>query len=181
FVPNTYYVFWNLSAEDLLKRMYKEQDKFWTTTRKEKAKKMGLNRIQVMTMASIVEQETEDKKEKADIASVYLNRLRKGMLLQADPTVKFAIGDFGLKRILQEHLQSTTPFNTYTYKGLPPGPICTPSSYSIDAVLQNKQTPYFYFCAKEDFSGTHAFAATYAQHQANAKAYHRALDQKAIK
>lgn len=181
FIPNTYYCFWNTDAEGFFRRMYREQDHFWNDFRRGQAKALGMNRLQVMTLASIVEEETQKKDERADVASVYLNRYRKGMLLQADPTVKFAVGDFSLRRILREHLRTDSPYNTYLNKGLPPGPICTPSISSIEAVLENKQTPYLYFCAKADFSGYHAFASTYAQHLANARAYQRELNRQGIR
>lgn len=181
FIPNTYYLFWNTNAEDFLKRMMYEQDNYWNEFRRGQAKALGMNRVEVMTVASIVEEETNKVDERDDVASVYLNRLRKGMKLQADPTVKFAVGDFGLRRILREHLQVESPYNTYRNKGLPPGPICTPSVSSIEAVLENKPTDYLYFCAKSDFSGYHAFARNYAQHMANARAYQRELNRRGIR
>jgi UPF0755 protein len=130
----------------------------------------------VYCMASIVEEETNKEADKGLIASVYLNRIHTGMKLQADPTVKFALKDFGLKRILFRHLGFDSPFNTYVYAGLPPGPICTPSSKTIDAVLNAPETNYFYFVAKPEFNGYSNFASTYAQHQVFAKAYQDALD-----
>ncbi len=181
FIPDTYYCFWNMDAKGFFARMFHEQDRFWNAFRRGQARAMGLNRVQVITLASIVEEETLDKAERPDIASVYLNRYRRKMPLQADPTVKFAVGDFTLRRILKEHLKAESPYNTYCRRGLPPGPICTPSVSSIDAVLQNKQTKYLYFCAKADFSGSHSFAETYAGHLANARAYRRELDKMGIK
>lgn len=176
FIPNTYKVFWNISAETLFDRMFHEYKKFWNEQRIEKAKNVGITPKEVGILASIVEEETNKNDEKPIIASVYLNRLRKDMLLQADPTVKYAVGDFGLRRILNKHLKFDSPYNTYIYKGLPPGPICIPSISSIDAVLENKHTKYLYFCAKDDFSGYHNFAATAQEHIANARKYQRALN-----
>ncbi len=181
FIPNTYYCFWNMDAERFFVRMYREQNRFWNEFRCGQANALGLNRVQVITLASIVEEESQKKDERPDIASVYLNRYRKGMPLQADPTVKYAVGDFGLRRILKEHLQTDSPYNTYRYKGLPPGPICTPSVSSIDAVLQNKPTDYLYFCAKADFSGRHSFARSYQEHLANARAYQKELNGRGIR
>lgn len=181
FVPNTYEVYWSMTGEKLLHRMRRESDNFWTDSRKQKAQQAGLTPYQAVVLASIVEEETNKNDEKPLVASVYLNRLRKGMLLQADPTVKYAVGDFALKRILNVHLTADSPYNTYLYKGLPIGPICTPSVSSIDAVLQNRQTTYLYFCAKEDFSGYHNFASTLSQHNANAARFHKALNAKGIK
>ncbi|MDR1974593.1 MAG: endolytic transglycosylase MltG [Bacteroidales bacterium] len=180
FVPNTYHVFWDVSPEELFHRLYFEQNKFWNKERLEKASNINMNRTQVMTLASIVELETDKNSEKNLIASVYLNRLRKGMPLQADPTVKFAVGDRKMKRILFSDLKIDSPYNTYMYKGLPPGPICTPTTSSINAVLSNHKSPYYYFCANPDFSGSHLFAETGAEHELNAKAYHAALEEKKI-
>jgi len=180
FTQNTYEVYWNSSPKRFVERMMMETDAFWNDDRTKQLKAMGLSRNQVVTLASIVEEETNKNGEKADIASVYLNRLRKGMRLEADPTVKYAVGDFTLRRILERHLQTPSPYNTYLNPGLPPGPICLPSVESIDAVLKNKQTNYIYFCAKEDFSGYHNFATTYQQHLANAARYHRALNARKI-
>ncbi len=181
FVPDTYHLYWNTDAEAFFRRMYWEFERFWNERRQKEADSLGMNRLEIISLASIVEEETNQKDERPDIASVYLNRLRRGMLLQADPTVKYAVGDFGLRRILKEHLQTDSPYNTYKYKGLPPGPICTPSISSIDAVLENKQTKYLYFCAKADFSGYHDFASSYFKHLANARAYQRALDERGIR
>jgi UPF0755 protein len=175
FIPNTYHVFWNITPEELFHRLYFEQNKFWTAELLEQAAKIKLSRLEVITLASIVELETDYNSEKAKIASVYLNRLRKGMPLQADPTIKFAMGDKTIKRVLFSHLKTQSPYNTYINKGLPPGPICTPTLSSIKAVLKNEKNPYYYFCANPDFSGTHLFAVTDAEHSENARAYHHAL------
>lgn len=181
FIPNTYYCYWDMDAEDFFLRMFAEQEKFWNEFRRGQAKALGMNRVEVMTLASIVEEETQKKDERADVASVYLNRLRRGMPLQADPTVKFAVGDFSLRRIMGDHLRVESPYNTYRNRGLPPGPICTPSLSSIEAVLENKPTDYLYFCAKSDFSGYHAFASSYSRHLANARAYQKELNRRGIR
>lgn len=177
-IPNTYSIFWNTDANALIRRMAQERDRFWNKERKEKASKLGLTDEQVYALASIVEEETNKHDEKPVIASVYLNRYRKGMPLGADPTIKFAMRDFSLKRILIRHIESTasSPYNTYKNGGIPPGPICTPSIKSIEAVLQPADTEYLFFCAKADFSGYHAFAKDDTEHMRNAKAYQRALD-----
>ncbi len=180
FVQNTYDIYWNTTPEKLLERMDTESKKFWGGKREERLKKLKMNENEVLTIASIVEEETNKNDEKANIASVYLNRLRKGMLLQADPTLKYALGDFTLRRILNKHMEVESPYNTYKYKGLPPGPICIPGPASIDAVLENKQTDYLYFCAKADFSGYHAFATSLAQHNANANAFHAEMNKRKI-
>ncbi|MBR4936791.1 MAG: endolytic transglycosylase MltG [Bacteroidaceae bacterium] len=181
FIPNTYEVYWDITPDQLAQRMKRESEKFWTTVRKNKAEKARLTPEEVITLASIVEKETANNQEKPDIAGLYLNRLRKGMKLQADPTVKFALQDFGLRRILNKHLTCDSPYNTYVYAGLPPGPICLPSIASIDAVLNHTEHNYIYMCAKEDFSGTHNFAATYEEHKANARKYVQALNERGIK
>ena len=181
FVPNTYEVYWNIAPADLLRRMKKEFDAFWTADRRALAAQMELSPFEVATLASIVEKESANAAERPAIAGMYLNRLRQGMKLQADPTVKFALGNFGLRRILHEHLTVDNPYNTYRYKGLPPGPICIPSPGAIDAVLHYAHHSYLYMCAKEDFSGTHNFAVTYEEHLANARRYAEALDRRGIK
>ena len=181
FIPNTYEFWWNTSAEEFVQRMADEYKKFWNDDRKAKANELGLSQSQVSTLASIVESETQKNDEKARIAGVYINRLKKDWLLQADPTVVFAAGDFTIKRILNKHLEINSPYNTYKYKGLPPGPICIPSTTSIDAVLNYEHHNYMYFCAKEDFSGYHNFATTNAQHEANARRYHDALRKAGIR
>ena len=181
FIPNTYEVYWDISPESLLKRMKEERDAFWTTERKNQAKKARLTPDEVITMASIVEQESSNKEEKPKIAGMYLNRLHQGMKLQADPTVKFALHDFALKRIMHDHLTIDSPYNTYRNEGLPIGPICIPSLESIEAVLHFETHNYLYMCAKEDFSGTHNFASTYEEHLKNAKRYAQALNEQGIK
>jgi UPF0755 protein len=180
-MPNSYDFFWNTNAEAVLKKIAKQYLKFWTNDRKDAAKQKHLTPAEIITIASIVEEETNKKDEKKKVASVYLNRLKKGMKLQADPTAKFAYGDFTIKRITSAHTQLQSPYNTYFVQGLPPGPICTPSENSIDAVLFAGTTDYLYFCAKEDFSGYHNFAATYSDHINNAKKYHAVLNARGIK
>ena len=181
FIPNTYELYWNTSAENLMQRMKKEYEKFWTPARDAKAKAQGLSRAEVSTLASIVEAEQQQHAdERPRVAGVYLNRLERGMLLQADPTVVYANGDFGIKRVLNVHLAKDSPYNTYKYAGLPPGPINLPSIASIDAVLNPEEHKYLYFCAKEDFSGYHAFATNERNHILNARRYQAALNRSGI-
>lgn len=177
-VPNTYEIYWNTSPGAFFKKMKKESDKFWNEDRLRKAESIGLSPVKVYTLASIVEEETNDNDEKSIIASVYLNRMKKGMPLGADPTIKFAYGDFTIKRVTLNHINksSASPYNTYKNKGLPPGPICTPSQKSIDAVLNAEKTDFLFFCAKADFSGSHSFASTEDEHFENARKYRKALD-----
>lgn len=175
-IPNTYSFNWNSSAKKIIAKLYAEKEKFWNEERRAKAKALNLTPEQVYTMASIVEEETNKENDKGKIASVYLNRMNRGMKLQADPTVKFAMKDFGLKRILFTHLSYPSPFNTYVQTGLPPGPICTPSTNTIDAVLNAPQTNYIFFVAKPDFNGYSNFATSYAEHLVFARAYQQALD-----
>ncbi len=176
FIPNTYEVWWNTGAEALFDRMYKEYQSFWTENRKQKAAELGLSQKEVSTLASIVQAESQKSDERPKIAGVYLNRLQIGMPLQADPTLVFALGDFGLKRVLNVHKETDSPYNTYKYAGLPPGPINLPDINSLDAVLNSEDHEYLYFCAKEDFSGYHSFATTLSQHNANARRYQAALN-----
>ncbi|MBC5775392.1 endolytic transglycosylase MltG [Pontibacter sp. KCTC 32443] len=180
FIPNTYEVYWTITAKELMERMKTEYDKFWTPERLDKAEALGLSQQEVSTLASIVQAETIKNDEKPRVAGVYLNRLEKGMLLQADPTVVFAVGDFTIRRVLNVHLRHDSPYNTYRYKGLPPGPINVPNISSIDAVLNPEVHDYIYFCAKEDFSGYHSFATNVAEHQANARRYQKALNERKI-
>ncbi|MFW5886383.1 MAG: endolytic transglycosylase MltG [Bacteroidota bacterium] len=180
FIPNTYEFFWNTSAKEFFERMYSEYDKFWKQERVEKAKQLNLSKLEVMTLASIVEEETIKRDERPKVAGVYINRLKKNMPLQADPTVRYALQDFTIKRILKKHLEIDSPYNTYKNKGLPPAPINMPSIGAIDAVLNFSNHEYLYFCAKDDFSGYHAFAKTYTEHLRNARAYQKALNKKRI-
>ncbi len=175
-IPNTYSFYWNTSATKLIEKLNAEKEKFWNEERMAKARALNLSPAQVYSMASIVEEETNKTEDKGKIASVYINRMATGMRLQADPTVKFAMKDFGLKRILLKHLMYDSPFNTYQNAGLPPGPICTPSITTIDAVLDAPQTNYIYFVAKPEFNGYSNFATSYAEHLVFAKAYQQALD-----
>ncbi|MEA4903869.1 MAG: endolytic transglycosylase MltG [Petrimonas sp.] len=180
FIPNTYEVYWDTSIDNLLNRMKKEYDRFWNDNRKSKAENIGLSPVQVSTLASIVEEEATYPDEYPVVAGLYLNRLKKGMRLEADPTVKFAVGDFSLRRILFRHLEVESPYNTYKNTGLPPGPIRIPSIKAIDGTLSPQQHNYLFMCAKEDLSGRHNFAATHAEHARNAARYQRALNQKGI-
>ena len=180
FIPNTYEVYWNCSVNDLLQRMKRESDRFWAS-RDAKLARCGLTRNEAITLASIVYEETKRQSEMPVVAGVYINRLRRGMPLQADPTVKFALGDFSLRRILHKHLEVDSPYNTYRVTGLPPGPICMPSIAAIDAVLNYQEHDYLYFCAKEDLSGAHNFARTLAEHNRNARAYAAALNRLKIR
>lgn len=175
-VRNTYEVWWTVSVEKLMQRLKKENDAFWNANnRRAKAEKLGLTIPEVITLASIVEEETNHQPEKSRVAGLYLNRLRKGIRLQSDPTVKYALKDFKLNRILFEHLKVDDPYNTYKYAGLPPGPIRLPSIATIDAVLNAEKHNYIYMCAHPDFNGTHNFAVTLAEHNRNAAKYHVAL------
>lgn len=174
-IPNTYEIYWDISCEDFIKRMNKEQEKFWLK-RLSKLKESGLTKLQVLTIASIVEEETNMNDEKSRVAGVYINRLNKGMPLQADPTIKFAIGDFTIKRVAGDMLDIESPYNTYRNIGLPPGPICIASITTIDAVLNYERHNFLYFCAREDFSGYHNFAVDFDSHINNARRYQRALN-----
>lgn len=180
FIPNTYQFFWNTSAEQFFERMKTENDRFWAGERDAMLTATGLDRLQVSTLASIVSEETIKQEEMPVIAGVYLNRLKRGMRLQADPTVKFAIGDFMVNRILRVHLEVDSPYNTYRYGGLPPGPINIPPVQAIDAVLNAREHDYLYFCAREDFSGYHRFARTLTEHNRNARLYQDALNQRRV-
>lgn len=181
FIPNTYEVYWNIPADKLIKRMKKEYDTFWTPERQGKAKEIGLSPVEVSILASIVEEETAASDEYPIVAGLYINRLHRGIPLQADPTVKFAVGDFSLKRILFEHLEIDSPYNTYKYAGLPPGPLRIPTIRGLDGVLNYMKHNYLYMCAKEDFSGRHNFAATLAEHSRNANRYRAELNRRNIK
>ncbi len=180
FIPNTYEVYWNTNPEQLLQRMHREYQVFWSQTRRQRAEEIGLSVTEVAILASIVQSETNKAEEMARVAGVYMNRLKSGMPLQADPTVIFAQGDFSIRRVLNSHLEIDSPFNTYKYAGLPPGPINLPAPQVIDAVLNFEAHDYYYFSAKPDFSGYHLFARTYAEHLANARKYRRALDERNI-
>lgn len=179
-IPNTYEFFWNTSAIDFFERMALEYKKFWTTERKNKAQNIGLSQTEVAILASIIQSETNKKDEMPNIAGVYINRLKKGMLLQADPTVIYAVGDYSIHRVKQEHLEYDSPYNTYIHSGLPPGPIAIAYPYALDAVLNYNNHNFLYFCAREDFSGYHVFAKTLEEHLNNARKYQRELNKKKI-
>ena len=201
-LQDTYEFYWTVTPEQFMQRMEKEYNRFWGVKGSEEGVKgsertnakddtnvlslpltpsHSLSLREIIILASIVEEETNNNAEKPTIASVYLNRLQRGMPLQADPTVKYAVGDFTLRRILHKHLATDSPFNTYLHTGLPPAPICLPSKATIKAVLNAPETNYIYFCASDKMDGTHRFAATIAEHQRNAAAFHRALDQRGVK
>ena len=181
FLPDTYEFYWNTDAEGFVNRMFQEYNKFWNEERRQQASSKGLSPIQVSTLASIVNKETNMSDEMPRVAGVYLNRLKNNWLLQADPTLIFAWNDYTLRRVLEYHKQIESPYNTYKYVGLPPGPICIPSIAAVKAVLNAEDHHYFYFCAKEDFSGYHNFAKTLAEHNRNAARYQQALNQRGIK
>lgn len=181
FVPNTYDVYWSMSVDELLARMQKEHDRFWQGDREAKAAQMQMTPTEVATLASIIDEETANNAEKPMIAGMYLNRLQQGMPLQADPTIKFALKQFELKRIYNKLLSTDSPYNTYRNTGLPPGPIKIASIKGIDAVLNHVSHDYLYMCAKEDFSGTHNFARTYKEHLKNAAKYTKALNERGIR
>lgn len=175
-VSNTYEVWWTITVEGLMKRLKSEHEKFWGREERDaRAEMAGLTRGEVVTLASIVDEETAYGGEKRRIAGLYLNRLRCGMLLQSDPTVKFALGDFELTQVLYSHLSTDSPYNTYRYAGLPPGPIRLPDVATIDAVLHAEEHDYLYMCADAEMNGTHRFAKTLGQHNVYAREYHAAL------
>ncbi len=181
FIPNTYQFYWNTTPERFVDRIYLEYNKFWNEDRKAKAEALNLSRLEVVTLASIIYEETKQTSEMARVAGVYANRLRIGMPLQADPTVKYAVGDFTLKRVLNKHLEYDSPYNTYKYRGLPPSPISMPSIAAIDAALSPEKHSYLYFCARPTFDGYHNFAKTLSEHNANARAYINELNRLKIK
>lgn len=182
-IPNTYNMYWTTPAHKILRRLYAEREEFWTRERVQKLALAGLTKESAYVLASIVEEETNKMDEKPIMASVYLNRMKRNMSLSADPTVKFALRNFGLKRITLKHIResASSPYNTYVHKGLPPGPICTPSIKTLDAVISPAQTDYLFFCARPDFSGYHSFASNEDDHFRNARNYQRALDSLLIK
>lgn len=181
FIPNTYEFYWNTTVDEFFERMVTEYDTFWNDERKAKADSIGLSQIEVSILASIVKGEALHVDEMPEIAGLYINRLNRGMLLQADPTVIFATQDFSIRRVLNRHLRTPSPYNTYIHKGLPPGPIMMPSIASIDAVLNFNKHSYIYMCAKDDFSGYHNFATNMRDHLVNARKFQRALDERNIK
>ena len=181
FIPNTYEVWWNITPERLLHRIKREYDHFWNEERTAKLKRCGLSKYEAMTLASIVYEEVKIPSEMRMIAGVYINRLRRGIALQACPTVKYAMGDFALQRILHKHLKYRSPFNTYINRGLPPAPICVPSIAAIDAVLNYADHNYLYFCARPELDGRHNFARTLKEHNANSRKYSAAIGKLKIK
>jgi UPF0755 protein len=176
FIPNTYQMYWNTTPDQLFQRMLREYNTFWNDTRRHKADSLGLTPIEVAIIASIVEGETHNKAEMPLIASLYLNRVHKGMLLQACPTVKYAVGNFKLKRILNRHLAIDSPYNTYKYPGLPPGPIRCPAPTTIDFVLNAPPTDYLFMCANPELNGTHIFSSSFRQHASTAAQYRHTMD-----
>lgn len=180
FIPNTYELFWNTDAGELYNRMLKEYKRFWTDERLEKARAEKLTQIEVSILASIIDDEVGKADEKPKIAGVYLNRLKRGIPLQACPTIKFALNDFTITRVLNQHLKIESPYNTYMHKGFPPGPIGCPTIEGIDAVLNAEKHDYLYFAAKADFSGYHNFSRTLAEHNRYADQYQRELDKRRI-
>ena len=181
FIPDTYEFYWTVSPQDFVHRMKREYDRFWTPERDARRQRSGLSRLEVMTLASIVYEETRKTDEMPRIAGVYINRLRRGIPLQADPTVKYAMQDFALRRILYKHLKYPSPYNTYVNKGLPPSPICMPGKNAIEAVLDFEKHDYIFFCARPTFDGYHNFARTLSEHNRNARAYSAELNRRKIK
>ncbi len=181
FLPDSYEVYWSASGKHIVERLTGYRDKFWNAQRRDKAHALGLTPVQTATLASIIEEETAKPDERPKVARLYLNRLKRGMKLQADPTVKFAAGRFDLRRITGQYLEVESPYNTYRAAGLPPGPIRIASKTAIDNVLEAPEHDYIYMCAKEDFSGYHNFATDYAAHRANARRYQAELNRRGIK
>ena len=180
FIPNTYEIFWNTNVEGFMARMVREYNAFWTKERIELAKQIGLEPVEVSILASIVEMESLHAEENARIAGVFINRLKKGMPLQSDPTIIFAHQNYSIRRVLNKHKDIKSLYNTYKHRGLPPGPICIPSIPAIDAVLKYEKHNYLFFCAKEDFSGYHNFSQTLSQHNRYARLYQQALNRARI-
>lgn len=180
FIPDTYEVYWTISPDQLFERMYSEYNRFWNEKRRHKADSLGLSPVEIAIVASIVEGETHNKDELPIVASLYLNRVHRGMLLQSCPTVIYANGDFSLRRVLKRHLAIDSPYNTYKYPGLPPGPIRCPAPATIDIVLNAPETDYLYMCANPDFSGTHIFSSRYETHAAAAVQYRQQLNERHI-
>ena len=180
-LPDTYQFYWTINPKEFFNRMKREYDKFWTKERMQKAADLGVTPQELSIVASITEEETNDRSERGTVGRLYLNRVKRKMLLQADPTVKFAMKNFALRRVLNEHLKYDSPYNTYMYGGLPPGPIRIPTKQTIDYILNSTPHNYIYMCAKEDFSGKHNFATNYRDHERNAAKYRRALNNRGIK
>lgn len=180
FIEDTHEFHWSYSPEKVIDKYLRHYNEVWNKERRDKAAALGLTPAEVMTICSIVDEETNDNSEKGKVGRLYINRLKKGMRLQSDPTVRYALGDFTIKRVTKEHLGIDSPYNTYRNNGLPPGPICTTSVKTIDAVLNSEPSDYLYMCAKEDFSGSHYFTADWAEHQQNARKYQNALNERGI-
>jgi UPF0755 protein len=180
-MPLTYEIKWNTTPQKIFQQFFAAYKNFWTEERKQKAQRLNLTPFEVSTLASIIDEETNSPDDRPNIASVYLNRIAKGMPLQADPTVKFALKDFGLRRIYESQTRTQSPYNTYVNKGLPPGPICTPAIETIDAVLDSPKTDYLYFVANSDFSGTHIFSSNYTDHMKYAHLYQEELNKRNVK
>jgi len=180
FLPNTYDLYWNISMDAFFKKMHKEYNAFWNDERKQKAKAACISPMGAIIIASIIEEETIKAEEYSTIAGVYINRLNQGIPLMACPTLKFALGNFELKRILNVHKEIKSPYNTYKHRGLPPGPIRQPSINVIDHVLNYQKHKYLYFCAKEDFSGYHHFSRTLHEHNVHADKYRKELNKRRI-
>ncbi len=181
FLNDSYELYWTSTAREAVEKIASNYKLYWDSDKRTRAAMLGLTPVQAVTLASIVDEETNNREEKGTIGRLYINRLHKGMKLQADPTVRYAIGDFTIRRVKHEHLSVNSPYNTYLHAGLPPGPIRTTSRATLNDILSSEPNDYLYMCAKEDFSGTHNFASTYAEHQANALRYRSALDARGIK
>ena len=181
FLPDTYEFYWTSPADKVVGKLLEARNDYWTPERRKQAEVLGLTPVEVATVASIAEAESNYNPERGTIGRLYINRLNKGMKLQADPTVVFATGDFEIRRVLGKHLNIDSPYNTYKYAGLPPGPIRMPRAATITAILDEAPHEYLYMCAKEDFSGSHNFAKDYATHKENARRYQKALDERNIK
>jgi len=181
FIDDSYEVYWSCSPEEIIKKIGDNYNKVWNGQRREKAASFGLTPAEIMIICSIVDEETNKLDEKGKVGRLYINRLKKGMPLQADPTVRFALNDFSIRRVKGIHLQTDSPYNTYRNRGLPPGPIRTTSIATIDAVLDSEPSDYLYMCAKEDFSGHHNFASTYTEHMENARCYQKELNRRGIR
>ena len=180
FLDDTYEVYWTSTPKDLIKKIGQNYNSYWDKTNRDKAEKIGITPAEIMTVASIVDEETNNASEKGTIGRLYINRIKKGMRLQADPTIRFALQDYTIRRITRKHLGVKSPYNTYSHAGLPPGPIRTTSRATIDAILDSTPNEYLYMCAREDFSGRHNFAKTFEEHSRNARKYQKALNSRGI-
>ena len=180
FIPNTYEIYWTITPEQFVERMKTEYDRFWNSKRKSKAEEIGMTPIEVTTLASIIDRETNDKEDMPIIAGLYINRLKKGIKLESCPTAIFAVGDFTMRRVLKQHTMHESPYNTYLHEGLPPGPIYLPRPICIDAVLNYDHNDYLFMCARADRSGKHHFSKTYEEHAKYGKIYAEYLNQRKI-